>query len=47
MGASAASAALSALDVSPDTLRFTTAAVAFAGAAVLIVAQRKFWYAHA
>jgi len=46
VGSSMASA-IWALGVSPHTGNFATAVVAFVGAAILIVAQRKVWYVHA
>jgi len=46
VGSSAASA-IWALGVSPETGKFAPAVVAFAGSAILIVAQRKVWYVHA
>jgi uncharacterized membrane protein YeaQ/YmgE (transglycosylase-associated protein family) len=47
IGSSAATAALTALDLASDVGPIATAFVAFAGAALLIIAQRKFWHAHA
>ena len=47
IGSSAATAALTALDLAADVGPIATAFVAFAGAALLIIAQRKFWHAHA
>lgn len=51
IGSSAASALVAALGVLPDAgpqaAEFVTAACAFAGAVIVIVAQRKVWYAHA
>ena len=46
IGSSAATAALTALDLAADVGPIATAFVAFAGAALLIIAQRKFWHAH-
>ena len=46
VGSSAAGGALWALGVSPEAGKFVTAGVAFVGAALLIMAQRKV-YAHA
>ena len=46
LGSSAASG-IWALGVSPDEGRFATVVVAFVGAAIVIFAQRKVWYAHA
>jgi uncharacterized membrane protein YeaQ/YmgE (transglycosylase-associated protein family) len=46
IGSSTASA-IWALGVAPHMGNFATAAVAFLGAAVLIVAQRKVWFVHA
>jgi uncharacterized membrane protein YeaQ/YmgE (transglycosylase-associated protein family) len=47
LGSSAAIAALMALDSASDAGLFATAFVAFAGAALVIIAQRKIWYAQA
>ena len=47
IGSSAATAALTALDLAADVGPIATAFAAFAGAALLIIAQRKFWHAHA
>ncbi len=47
IGSSAAVAALTALDGASDVGPFATACVAFAGAALVITAQRKFWHEHA
>ena len=47
IGSSAATAALTALDGASDAGPFVTACVAFAGAALVITAQRKFWHEHA
>src|SRR5436305_487683 len=46
-GEQRAAAALTALDLAADVGPIATAFVAFAGAALLIIAQRKFWHAHA
>jgi uncharacterized membrane protein YeaQ/YmgE (transglycosylase-associated protein family) len=45
IGSSAATAALTVLDGASDVGLFATAFVAFAGAALVIIAQRKFWHA--
>ncbi len=47
IGSSAATAALTTLDGASDVGPFATACVAFAGAALVITAQRKFWHEHA
>ncbi len=47
IGSSAAAAALTTLDGASDVGPFATACVAFAGAALVITAQRKFWHEHA
>jgi uncharacterized membrane protein YeaQ/YmgE (transglycosylase-associated protein family) len=47
MGSSAATAALTALDDASEVGLFATAFVAFAGAALAIIAQRKIRYTHA
>jgi len=47
IGSSAATAALTALDGASEVGLFATAFVAFAGAAPVIIAQRKIWYTHA
>lgn len=47
VGSSTASGIVWALGVAPEAGNFTTAVVAFAGAAMVIVAQRKVWDAHA
>ncbi len=46
IGSSAATAALTVLDGASDVGPIATAFVAFAGAALVIIAQRKFWHAH-
>ncbi|HSF06781.1 MAG TPA: GlsB/YeaQ/YmgE family stress response membrane protein [Methylomirabilota bacterium] len=46
LGSSTASA-IWALGVAPTTGNLATAGMAFLGATVLIVAQRKVWYVHA
>jgi len=46
VGSSAAGVALTALDLAPEAGPFTMALVAFLGAALVIVAQRKIWHAH-
>lgn len=47
VGSSTASGIVWALGVAPEAGTFTTAVVAFVGAATVIVAQRKIWDAHA
>ena len=47
IGSSAATAALTVLDGASDVGPIATAFVAFAGAALVIIAQRKFWHEHA
>jgi uncharacterized membrane protein YeaQ/YmgE (transglycosylase-associated protein family) len=44
-GSSAAGVALAALDVTSEAGPFTMALVAFLGAALVIVGQRKIWHA--
>ena len=46
MGSSAAGVALTALDVTSDAGPFTMALVAFLGATLVIIGQRKIWRAH-
>ena len=46
VGSSAAGATLTALDLAPDAGPFTMALVAFLGAALVIVGQRKIGHAH-
>jgi len=47
IGSSAATSALTALDGASEVGLFATVFVAFAGAALVIIVQRKIWYAHA